>query len=182
MRRLAVYSRYAASCSGSSAMRASSDCSSAPSMKFSRYSRPSGSARPPNRSSVARAVHVLARERQRAGALVRAAGGEHLLDRDPALLEGVRAAGEVGAPDAQALLAGMAARSLEVRFQPARPVPEGLRVVQPQGLDIHDLEAGGGHLLDDQREVRQLAVREHVPADEIAAAQADGAALGIDRG
>src|SRR6267142_1565558 len=127
-------------------------------------------------------VDVVPREREWIGARIGALRGERLLDRDPAPVEGVRAAGEVGAPDAQALLIGVLARFGEVGLEAARPVPEGLGIVKAQRLDVHHLEPALGHFPQHQRDVRQLAVREDVLADELAGAQADGAALGIDRG
>src|SRR5215471_10001593 len=52
----------------------------------------------------------------------------------------------------------------------------------PQRLDIGDLEARRSHLVQYQRYVRHLAVREHVAVDEFPRAQPDPAAVGIARG
>ena len=52
----------------------------------------------------------------------------------------------------------------------------------PQRLDVDHLEAGGGHLLQRERDVRQLAIGKHVAVDERAGAAADHRARHVARG
>src|SRR5262249_39237965 len=117
---------------------------------------------------VLRTIHVVPREREGQrfprGALRLA--GERLVDVDPALGEGVGAAGEVDAPDAKALLARDADGARAGRFQPVRPLATGARVVAAERLDVDHLEAGAGHVAQSERDVRQLAVREDIAVDE----------------
>src|SRR3989338_6150206 len=91
-------------------------------------------------------------------------------------------AGEVDLPDAKAVLAGGGDRLVAVRIDPACPLVAGLGVMPAQRLDVGGLQAGLRHLAQDQRDVRQLAMREYVAVNEFPGAQPDPAAFWIGGG
>src|SRR5207248_4643804 len=86
------------------------------------------------------AVNPIPGERQRRSPGTRLARREHLVDRDPSLVEGVGAAREVEAPDARDALAGGGDRGVEVALEIGAPEAQRLGVVRAQALDVVHLE------------------------------------------
>src|SRR5258708_4097460 len=110
----------------------------------SRYSSPLTRLPPPpgRRASLkypagesARAIHVIAGERQR---IERRAflAGEYLVDVHPLFFEAVRAAGEIDLPDAVALVPGGRDRPLPVLLQALGALAAGQRVMTPHRLGV----------------------------------------------
>lgn len=125
-------------------------------------------------------VHVAPRPRQR----FRAAAGlaaHDLEDRHVVVLERIRAAGEIHAPDAEFFVVDEPARLFCVRLEILRPDFERARIVPPQALDVDRLEPAALRRFEREADVRQLAVREHVAIDEFAAAERRFAAFRVGR-
>ena len=76
---------------------------------------------------------------------------QHLRDRQPAAVEGVRHAGHAEAPDAVALGPGRGDRCFACGFEAAYPMHEGLGVVRAQILDVENFEAGAGDVVERAR-------------------------------
>src|SRR6266446_1735738 len=129
----------------------------------------------------ARAIHVIAGERQRVGRCAFLAG-EYLVDVHPLVFEAVRAAGEIDLPDAVALFPRGGDRPLPVLLQAPGPIEAGMRVMTPQRLRVRNLEPRARHLAKHERKMRELPVREHVVVDEFPRAQPHPAVVGIARG
>src|SRR5260221_10690267 len=93
---------------------------------------------------------------------------QHLIDRDPTLIEPIGAAGHVEAPDPITLLSRTGDRRIASGFESAHPMQEGARVVRPQALDIQKLELSVCHFARDAREMRELAAGKDMALHEIA--------------
>src|SRR6266852_3412524 len=128
----------------------------------------------------ARAVHVIAGERQRVRRCAFLAG-EHLVDVHPLVFEAVRAAGEIDLPDAVALVPCGRDRLLPVLFQALGPLEASQCVMTPQRLGVRNLEPRARHLAKHEREMRELPVREHVLVDEFPRPQPHPAVVGVAR-
>src|SRR5713101_48741 len=128
----------------------------------------------------ARAIHVIAGERQRIGRCAFPAG-EYLVDVHPLVFEAVRAAGEIDLPDAVALVPCGRDRLLPVLFQAPGPLDASTCVVAPQRLGVGNLEPRERHLAKHERKMRELPVREYVAVDEFPRTQPHPAVIGIAR-
>src|SRR6266849_10822471 len=128
----------------------------------------------------ARAIHVIAGERQRVGRCPFLAG-EYLVDVHPLVFEAVRAAGETDLPDAVALVPCGRDRLLPVLFQAPGPLDASTCVVAPQRLGVGNLEPRERHLAKHERKMRELPVREYVAVDEFPRTQPHPAVIGIAR-
>src|SRR5688572_10507840 len=127
-------------------------------------------------------VHPVARERQLRGPGLALLRGEELVDRDPALLEGVGTPREVEPPDAGGSLARGCHGAREAALEVAAPEPERARIVRAQRFHVVDLESLLAHVVHHAMQVRELALRKHVAPDELARPQAHGAVLRVRRG
>ena len=93
--------------------------------------------------------------------------------------EAVGAAGQVDVPDAEGFRIDRLADLLGVVLEVLGPQRAGARVVAAQVFDVAHFEAALLHGADHGGEVGQFAVREHVFADEVAAAVGAGALLDV---
>ena len=82
-----------------------------------------------------------------------------------------RRAGHVEPPDPRPRLADQLDGPVPGRLEVGHPRPQRQRVVLPQRLDVTDLEPGPLHRADAVADVDELAVGEHVAADERARAR-----------
>jgi len=97
---------------------------------------------------------------------VRPFAGEHLVDVHPLVFKSVGAACEIDLPDAEAFLPGGGDRLVAIGIDPVRPFVAGPSVMTAQRLDVGHLHAGLRHLAQDEGNMRQLTIREHVAMDE----------------
>lgn len=125
-------------------------------------------------------VHVAPRPRQR----FRAASGlaaHDLEDRHVVVLERIRAAGQIHAPDAEFFVVDELSRFVGFCFEVFRPDIERARIVPAQAFDVNRLESAALRRFEREADVRQLAVRKHVAIDEFAAAERRFAAFRVGR-
>ncbi|MCY1366784.1 hypothetical protein D9M69_536900 [compost metagenome] len=119
-------------------------------------------------------------------------GRQHLVQRDPALLEAHRRAREVQAVGAKNALGVLAlapaaaaehlARGIELCLERIRPGPQRARVVRAQAFGIDHLQPGRRGLAQHVRHVQQLAAGKDVFLDEVAHARAELAVVQLTRG
>ncbi len=125
-------------------------------------------------------VHIAPRPRQR----FRAASGlaaHDLEDRHVVVLECIRAAGKIHAPDAEFFVVDEGFRLVGLRLEVFRPDVERARIVPAQAFDVNRFEPAALRRFEREADVRQLAVREHVAVDEFAAAERRLAAFRVGR-
>src|SRR5256714_1359261 len=115
---------------------------------------------------------MLARARCYTDRRVAMFAGQNLVEADGAVLERDRRAGQVQQPGSIRALAGDGAGLVRPLAQSRDPLPTGPRVVQPQALDVHDLEARALDLRQRLAESREIAVREDVAVQELGLAGA----------
>ena len=104
-------------------------------------------------AAVAR-VYPVPRERQVGASRSGLPRREHLVDRDPALLEGVGAAGEIEAPDSRGPLRGRLCRRVQTILEVAAPQVQRARVVRPQAFHVMHLEILLAHVVHHAMQVR----------------------------
>lgn len=87
------------------------------------------------------------------------------------MLERIRAAGQIHAPDTEFFVVDELSRGVGLRLEVFRPDIERARIVPPQAFDVNRFEAAALCGFQREADVRQFAVREHVAVDELAAAE-----------
>src|SRR5258707_8730414 len=110
---------------------------------------------------------MLARARCCTDRRVTMLAGQNLVEADGAVLERNRRAGQVQQPGSIRTLAGHGAGLVRPLAQSRDPLPAGPRVVQPEALDVPDLEARALDLRQGLAESREIAVREDVAVQEL---------------
>src|SRR5450432_3160454 len=92
-------------------------------------------------------VHPFPGEGQRRSPGFRLLRREQLVDRYPALLEGIGAAREIQPPDARDAFVGSRHRGVQLALESSTPKPERLRIVRAQALDIVHFEVLLAHVV-----------------------------------
>ena len=91
---------------------------------------------------------------------------ERLVELQAVVVESVDRARHVQQPDPRSALADEPHRLVPLLLEVRDPVPQCLRVVLAQVLDVADFEPDALHCRNRVGEVDEFAVGEHVPADE----------------
>ena len=93
---------------------------------------------------------------------------KNLMDIHPIAFETVGATSEIDAPDTQRLIRNIACGLLQLLLEVMAPVLQSARIMQTQPFHIQHLEALLAHTGDGHGQMGQLAMGEHVAADELA--------------